>query len=390
MTATASAPDGRHAWLVAGVATVAMVVTFGTPFSFGVFLVHFEPEYGISAVALSTVFAVQLFAFYAGAGLVGVLATRYPARRLLVACVIAIGALAPAAVVVDRYAGLLAVFAALGVALGTVYVVLAAVVPRWFRERRGLATGVFFSGIGVSLLVMPPIWQLAFVRLGVDRGLLAVLVATALLCLPAAVLCRRPPWADRPSTGSNTASWLVELAAGREFRLQFLGVGLALGWYSLLAAYAVELFAARGLGEAAAAAAFGAVGGVSVLSRLASGAVADRAGPRRPFLAALGCVVVGSLLLAIPSLATTALAVVCFGVGFGGVAALYIPLVLRSYAPERGVAVVGVFNVAFGAFALGLPPVGRALIAATGSYLGAVALTGLAALAAFVCIARTS
>jgi len=63
------------------------------------------------------------------------------------------------------------------------------------------------------------------------------------------------------------------------------------------------------------------------------------------------------------------------GIGFGGVATLYVPILIRSYDSEPAVAVVSVFNVSLGVFALGLPPLGMALFAYADSYQAPVALT---------------
>ena len=121
-------PDSRYSWLVATVGAVAMVFTFGTPLSYGIFREPFSNAFGIAPVALSTVFSVMLFTFFIGSGIVGVLSVRWPARAVLLAAAAATGLTAPALYVLDSYLGLLVVFAVLGLALGTQFVVVASVV----------------------------------------------------------------------------------------------------------------------------------------------------------------------------------------------------------------------------------------------------------------------
>ncbi len=384
-------PDTRHAWLVAFTGTVAMVATFGTPYAFGVFLAYVGGLYDYSSVALSAVFSVMLFMFYAGAGVIGFLGARLPTRTVLLGCVVVFAGISPALFVVESYLALVVVFSLLGAAPGVVYVVLAGVVPLWFDRRRGVATGLLFSGIGLSLLVAPLVWQFAFERLGVPAGFFSITLATAAVCLLAAAVCRRPPWAGRPSVSrAQLSQWLATLVRRRQFHLHFVGLGLSLSWYYLLAAYSIELFVARGLSPRAAALAFGLIGGISIVSRITSGYVADRTSYRRVFYGSLALVIAGNVALLFPSIPSSYFAVVLFGLGFGGIATLYIPILFQSYDADKSVALIAVFNVSFGLFALGLPPLGIALIAQTGSYVPVIALTLATSVGALGCFVYAS
>lgn len=382
------APDGRRSWIVTLVGALALVFTFGTPYAYGVFLGPFSEAYGVPRVFLSTVFSMELFAFYAVAGVVGVFGLRYPSRLLLLGSGAITVLVAPLLYVVESIVGLFVVFALLGTALGTVYVVLASIVPRWFEKRRGLATGVIFAGIGLSLFVLPPAWEIAFDRLGVQRGFLVVTGTSGAIILLSGVVCSRPPWVDRPATTArDVVEWSRELSRKRSFRLLFVGIGLSFGWYYILAAYSIELFTARGLTETGAAFAFGLIGGVSIISRLGSGFVADSIGYRRTFLGSLACTAVGSVLLFGPQLPAMAAAVFFLGLGFGGIATVYVPMLLSIYDPKKDTAIIGLFNVSFGIFGLAAPPLATTLVAVTGTHVSAVALTLVATVLAFVSVA---
>ncbi|MFP8953513.1 MFS transporter [Natrialbaceae archaeon A-arb3/5] len=358
-----------------------MVFTFGTPLSYGVFQQPISDAFGIPLVVLSPVFSVMLFTFFIGSGLVGVFAARVPARAVLLASAGATALVAPSLYVTNSRLGLAVVFAVLGLALGTVYVLLASIIPRWFDDRKGAATGVIFVGNGLGLFLLPPIWQFSIARFGVRDGFFAIMSVTAMTFFLAGITCRRPRWTTRSETTlTGLLEWVSNLVGTRKFQLLFIGVGLSFAWYQLLAAYAVDLFASRGLTEAGASALFGLIGGVSIISRIGGGYAADLAGSRRAFLASLGFVAVGVVLLVAPPMSVLAVSVFLIGIGLGGCATLYIPLLMEVYTPEKDTAVIGIFNVSIGIGALAMPPLGAASIAYTGGYTVAISLTLVLAL----------
>lgn len=365
-----------------------MVFTFGTPLSYGIFREPFSDAFGVSPVTLSGVFSIMLFTFFIGSGLVGVFGARFRARTVLLSCSVATGLLAPSLYLTGSVVGLAVVFAILGLALGTVYVLVASVVPRWFEARRGAATGLIFVGNGLGLFVLPPIWQLALAEVGVRRGFLLIMSVTTVAFLLAGLVCRRPRWASR-STASpgELLEWLGRLGDTRTFQLLFVGIALSFAWYQLLAAYAVDLFVARGLSGTGASAAFGLIGGFSIISRIGGGYLADVMGSRRAFLASIGCAAVGIALLFVPAVPALPVAIFLIGLGLGGSATLYIPLLMGIYPPEKTTAIVGVFNVSIGITALAMPPLGTASVTYTGGFVTAIFLTLLATVVGFWTIA---
>lgn len=372
----AERPDSRRSWLVAVIGTVAMVFTLGTPMSYGIFRGPFRDVFGISTIALSAVFAVMLFTLYIGSGLIGVFGTRFPARALLLACSFATGVLAPSLYLTASIVGLIIVFSFLGLALGTVFVLIASVVPRWFESRRGAATGLIFVGNGVGLFVLPPVWQLAFVELGVRRGFLLIMSVTGISFLLAGLVCRRPRWTKQSTaTTGELLEWLRRLIGQRRFQLLFIGIAFTFAWYLLLAAYAVDLFVYRGLNAARASAGFGLIGGVSIISRIGGGYLGDVMGSRRAILASLTCTALGIALLFVPTIPALLVAIILIGLGLGGSATLYIPLLMGIFSPKKDTAIVGVFNAGIGIAALAMPPLGTMSAAYTPGFTIAILLT---------------
>lgn len=387
-TDTPERPDSPRSWIVAVMGATAMVFTFGTPMSYGIFREPFSETFSISPLALSGVFGIMLFTFFIGSGLIGVFSTRFPARLLLFACSLATGVLAPALYLTRSIAGLTVVFAVLGLAVGTAFVLVASIVPRWFESRRGAATGLIFVGNGLGLFVLPPLWQRAFVEVGVRRGFLVIMSMTTVAFLLVSLVCRRPRWAEQSTaTAGELVGWLTGLGGTRSFQLLFAGIAFSFAWYQLLAAYAIDLFAYRGLTAAGASAAFGLIGGVSIVSRIGAGYLADLMGSRRAYLASLVCIAAGVSLLFVPVVPVLLVAIFLIGIGLGGSATLYIPLLMSVYTPEKDTAIVGVFNVAVGVTALLMPPLGTVSVAYTPGFTVAISLTFVVAVLAIWTVA---
>jgi MFS family permease len=176
-------------WFVVAAAFAITFLGFGAAYTFSAFLESLEREFSASRGSVSLVFSLAGFLYF-GLGIVtGPAADRWGARRLA-----AIGmALAGAGLMLAGAARSLGeVYAAyglgVGLGVGCSYVPAIAAVQRWFVRRRGLASGLAVSGIGVGTLAVPTLasaliealgWRGAYVALGV--GVAVIGVAAALL-----------------------------------------------------------------------------------------------------------------------------------------------------------------------------------------------------------------
>jgi MFS family permease len=164
--------------------------------------------------------------------------------------------------------------------------------------------------------------------------------------------------------------------------LAIVGFSLIWGWYHVLSAGLVDILATSGIARSVAATAFGVLGGISVLTRVVSGALADRLG-LRPTLT--GSVALAGLavfaLLRTDTHAEMYIVLVAFGFGLGSVATLYSPILIDAFGRENAVAVVGIFTIAEAPSAFLMPIVVDSLAPATGGYTVPLTLVGAATLA---------
>lgn len=349
MTATADTPtdalDSTRGWVLVAVAVCVLVAVWGVVFSFTVYAGHLGDAFGLTALQTSSVFSITTALLLVAGGVVGVLAARLPLRPVVAAGGVGLAVAGGLVQVVGSYAGVAAAFAVLGASGGAVFTVLISLVPQWFDAQRGRATGVTMTGTGLGVLVMPFVWLRLFDVTGFRTAFGVVVAATVAVVLVASPVCRRP----RGRSGGGTvvdAAWLRETLADRRFQSTVVGYALLWAWYYVLSARLVDVLTAGGIDAATAAAAFGTIGGVSILSRVGSGVVGDRVGRRETFAA--GVVLAGACVLALPAVhSTPALYAVlaCLGIGNGALASLWSPIVLTRFGPGNGTALVGLLNV---------------------------------------------
>ena len=146
------------------------------------------------AARSSLVFSLAAFLYF-GMGIVsGPLADRWGPRRLAVFGMLLTGA-GPALASIAR--SLAQVYAAyglgVGLGVGLAYVPTLGAVQRWFTRRRGLASGLAVSGIGVGTLVMPPLASWCIARLGWRDAYLVLGLFAAALGAAAALLIDNDP-----------------------------------------------------------------------------------------------------------------------------------------------------------------------------------------------------
>src|SRR6202000_3161529 len=153
------------------------LVGFGSAYTFSAFLEQLERDFGASRGSVSLVFSLAGFLYF-GLGIIsGPLADRFGARRIVVTGMVLLGVgLALASLARSLFEGYAAYNLGVGLGVGCAYVPAIGAVQRWFVRRRGFASGLAVSGIGVGTLVMPPLaslligrfgWRAAYLALGV-------------------------------------------------------------------------------------------------------------------------------------------------------------------------------------------------------------------------------
>jgi MFS transporter, OFA family, oxalate/formate antiporter len=363
MKSAASAPRIFHGWLVVAGAFAVTFVGFGSAYTFSAFVESLQRDFGASRGSVSLVFSLAGFLYF-GLGVVsGPLADRWGARRLAVAGMVLTGlglAIASAA------RNLVEVYAAyglgVGLGVGCAYVPAVGAVQRWFVRRRGFASGLAVSGIGVGTLVMPPLaaflidavgWRDAYLIL----GCLAAAVGGGL-----ALLIENDPRdrglgpdGDAVPAGSQTmpptGASVREAIASRPFVALYAACLICSFGVFVPFVHLVPYALDHGVPQASAVLLLGVIGVGSTAGRFFLGGLADRMGRRLSLLAMfMGMALALALWLASTGFWALAAFAFIYGIFYGGWVAV-LPAVVMDYFGGRNVGgIIGVLytSVAFG------------------------------------------
>src|SRR5690242_9013500 len=195
-TGSSAPPSSRifYGWLVVAGAFSVSFVGFGSAYTFSAFVESLQKDFAASRGSVSLVFALAGFLYF-GLGIAsGPLADRWGSRRPAVIGMILTGmGLAIASTARSLAEVYVAYGLGIGLGVGFSYVPALGAVQRWFVRRRGFASGLAVSGIGVGTLVMPPLASLLIEVLGWRHAYLALGCLAAAVGIAMALLIENDP-----------------------------------------------------------------------------------------------------------------------------------------------------------------------------------------------------
>jgi OFA family oxalate/formate antiporter-like MFS transporter len=201
-----SNPRIFYGWFVVAGAFAVTLVGFGSAYTFSAFVDSLQKDFGASRGSVSLVFSLAGFLYFGLGVISGPLADRWGSRRLAVAGMILIGVgLAAASMARSLTEIYVAYGLGVGLGVGASYVPALGAVQRWFVRRRGFASGLAVSGIGIGTLVMPPLASFFIEALGWRNAYLILGGLAAVLGVGMALLIENDP-RDRATRGSIGAT----------------------------------------------------------------------------------------------------------------------------------------------------------------------------------------
>lgn len=360
-----------YGWVVVAAAFAVCFVGFGCAYTFSAFVPALQRDFAASRGSVSLVFSLAGFLYFALGVVSGPLADRWGARRLAMLGMLLVGAgLALAGVARSLHAVYAAYGLGVGLGIGCAYVPALGAVQRSFVTRRGVASGLAVSGIGVGTLVMPPLatalidalgWRGAYLALGCGAAVVGIGMA--------ALIADDPVGKNMGPAGVHAGMLLREAVRSRQFALLYAAClvcsfGVFVPFVHLVP-YALD----HGIGQKDAAYLLGSIGIGSTLGRFFLGGLADRVG-RLAFLLAMFAGMAAALAVWAVSTGFLALAgfALLFGLFYGGWVAIMPPVVTDLFGNRQVGSIIGVLYTSVAVGTLLGPTAAGYLFDASGSY----------------------
>lgn len=296
-----------------------------------------EAEFNVDRGGASIPYTATMIGFAIGGVLMGRLADRVGIMVPVMVGAAILGAGYILAAQVDSYWAFIAIQAVLIGALGSspTFGPLVADVSFWFRRRRGIAVAITASGNYLAGTVWPPVLEAAIAEFGWRDAYTATGVFVIVTMIPLALLLRRRADLDaQDPPGASALARINVSPAMLKALLVFAGIAccVAMSMPQVhMVAYCVDL----GYGPAVGAEMLSMMLGLGIVSRVASGFIADRIG-------GLGTLILGSGLqmlamvffLPFDGLVSLYLIAALFGLSQGGIVPSY-ALIVREFFPAR-------------------------------------------------------
>ena len=339
MTQSVPAQDSAYAWRRLAVSLALATISGIGLWTAVVVLPSIQTEFGVDRSQASLPYTATMIGFGVGGLLMGRLSDRFGIMLPMIAGTLMLGLGFFAAAFSVGYWQFVAAQAGLIGLLGcaTAFGPLVADVSLWFQRRRGFAVAVVASGNYLAGAIWPPVLTWGFAHYGWRQTYIGLGVFVVVTMLPLAFFLRRrasleermsPNMAARAESHGFTGSPLLQgllVLAG-------LACCVAMSMPQVhIIAYCGDL----GYGAARGAEMLSLMLGFGVVSRLASGFIADRIG-------GVGTLIIGSLLqclallfyLPFDGLASLYIVSAFFGLAQGGIVPSY-ALIIRDHFPAR-------------------------------------------------------
>jgi len=268
-----------------------------------------------------------------------------------------------------------------GLGGGLIYLPPIATAPKWWPDRRGLATGFTVVGLGLGSFIMAPLatyiiehmgWRYVFIYAGIGMGVMAIMASFCLAVPP--VGWKPKGYAVREESGSPKAQTrdFSHRETYRTVRFWLLYIAYFCGSFAglMIIGHIVGHGRDQGIPPMAAAGAASWLAITNAASRILIGHVADRIGTRVSFIAVFVVQVVAVALLYPSGKAFWTLWAVAALIGwnYGSMFTLFPAACLNYFGPTAQGSNYGLLFTSWGLAGFAGPYVGGWLKDVTGTY----------------------
>jgi len=379
--AHSAAPDSTVSWLRLAVSVTLATIGAVGMWSVVVALPAMQAEFGVDRADASLPYTLTMLGFGAGGLITGKFADRVGITGAIIVSAVALGGgYIVAGCAANLWQAALAHGALIGTGCAVTFAPLIADISHWFRRRRGIAVTIAASGNYLAGTIWPPVTQHFIAADGWRATDIGIGVFCLVTMIPLSLLLRRDIDARHAAAATAEAAQRQAALPLSPGALQWLlftaGIACCVAM-SMPQVHIVAYCGDLGYGVARGADMLSLMLGLGIISRIASGVIADRIGGVRTLI--IGSVMQGVALflyLMFDGLFSLYVISGIFGLFQGGIVPMY-AIIVREYFPANeasakvGFVIMGtVLGMALGGWMSG------AIFDLTGSYQAAF-LNGL-------------
>ena len=346
-------------WVIVGFSFVTLALVYGVWYSFSVFFVALLNEFGWSRSVGAGAFSLFIIISSIVSPFVGNMVSVAKPRGVILCGLLILGvglALCSFTYTWWQFYLFFSLITAVGLGASG-WVPHITLIQQWFKEKRGLATGIVSYGIGIGILVCVPSAQYLIIRLGWRTAyrIMAVFIPLIVISLAILFLKKAPHTAshqievgipvktikDPLVINEEWASrlWTVRQAlATKQFWLLALSSFLGSLIIQSVFVHQVAFFVDHGLEALSASYIVGIVGVVSIGSKILWGVLSDKIGREMTYTMGTTCFLLALTTLTLFSIFSSPVMTyffpIFFGMGYASIAALP-PLITADFFEGR-------------------------------------------------------
>jgi len=289
-----------YGWVIVAVGFVVLMVLWGFQYSYGIFFESLCKEFNWTRTMVSGAYSVFMVFHCALYPVAGIANDKYGPRMSLLLCALL---MSTGFALMSRINAPWQLYMAYGVVLGGgisfAFLPVTSAVTHWFVKRRGMALGITTAGIGMGTLALAPFAQFLIFKFDWRVSYLIIAGLVLIIVLPISRLVRLNPsekgllpYGAEETIARKTNDSLASMAdftAKEALKERAFWILFLVDAFHIMAVQTIMLHLKTcatdvGISPMVAATILGAVGGASVLGRIAMGSASDRIGRREAYL----------------------------------------------------------------------------------------------------------